>query len=276
LPSATPSPAATPAPEPSATPQPAAVDAFSALTTDLAALAAQSGRHVGIALVDIGGAAPQRWSLHGADSFTAASTYKLPVLMWNAQGIAAGRLHDTDTICYQDSDWEDGWYGDYTAGACYTRLELATRVGQHSDNTAAHMLVRDMGGGDVLNAFARSAGATDSALWDPNTTTPDDLTALWTAEDRGGLGGATALQWLTPLLSHNETSGILGGLPATATALAKWGWIDATENDACLVLSAKGGPYVLVVMTSGDGSDQGWDLLAALSARVWQYESQRA
>jgi len=30
-----------------------------------------------------------------------------------------------------------------------------------------------------------------------------------------------------------------------------------------------------VVMTSGDGSDQGWDLLASLSARVWQYENQR-
>jgi beta-lactamase class A len=245
------------------------------LTTDLAAMAAQSGRHVGITLVDVGGASPQRWSLQGSDSFTAASTYKLPVLMWNAQGIAAGQLHDTDSICYQDGDWEDGWFGDYSAGACYTRLELATRVGQHSDNTAAHMLVRDMGGSDVLNAFARTAGAVNSALWVPNTTTPDDLAALWVAEDQGDLGGAAAMQWLTPLLSHNETSGILGGLPPSAAALAKWGWIDSTENDAALVLSGKAGPYVLVVMTSGDGSAQGWDLLAALSARVWQYESQR-
>jgi beta-lactamase class A len=263
-----------PAP-PSETPPPAAGDAFSALTTDLTAMAAQSGRHVGVTLVDIGGATPQHWSLNGSDSFTAASTYKLPVLMWNAQAIAAGRLHDTDSICYQDGDWEDGWFGDYTAGACYTRLELATRVGQHSDNTAAHMLVRDMGGSDVLNAYARSAGAINSALWDPNTTTPDDLAALWADEDHGALGGADAMQWLTPLLSHNETGGILEGLPPTAVALAKWGWIDATENDAALVLSAKAGPYVLVVMTSGNGSDQGWELLSSLSARVWQYESQR-
>jgi beta-lactamase class A len=274
-PAPTPPPAAAPNPEPSPTPQPVAADAFSALTTDLAALAAATGRHVGITLVDTTGAAAEHWSLHGADSFTAASTYKLPVLMWNAEGVATGRLHDTDSICYQDGDWEDGWFGDYTGGACYTRLELATRVGQHSDNTAAHMLVRDMGGGDVLNAYARRAGAINSVLWAPNTTTPDDLAALWAAEERGDLGGAAALQWLTPLLSHNETNGILEGLPPTTTALAKWGWIDSTENDAALVLSAKDGPYVLVVMTSGDGSDQGWGLLSSLSARVWQYESQR-
>jgi beta-lactamase class A len=275
-PTAAPSPTATPSPASDPTPQPAAADAFNALAADLTTMATQSDRHVGVTLVEIGGTAPQRWSLHGADSFTAASTYKLPVLMWNAQGVAAGRLHDTDTICYQDGDYETGWYDDYTAGACYTRLELATRVGQHSDNTAAHMLVRDMGGSDVLNGFVRTAGAVNSNLWDPNTTTPDDLATLWSAEDQGALGGASALQWLTPLLSHNETNGILAGLPPTAAALAKWGWIDDTENEAALVLSAKDGPYILVVMTSGDGSDQGWNLLTSLSARVWQYESQRA
>lgn len=239
-------------------------------------MAAQSGRHVGIALVETSGVAPQRFSLDGGDSFTAASTYKLPLLMWEAQGVTAGRLHDGDPICYRDSDWEDGWYADYTDGACYTRLELATRVGQHSDNTAAHMLVRDMGGPDVLNAFARSAGATASVFWDPNTTTPLDLAALWSAENAGSLGGPAALQWLTPLLSHNETTGILAGLPGNASALTKWGWIDDYENDAALVLSTPAGPYVLVIMTSGDGSDQGWDLLTALSARVWQYESTRS
>jgi beta-lactamase class A len=276
---ASPATSAPPSPTPSVTPSPAepAPDpGFATLTADLTAMAAQSGRHVGIALVETGGPVPQRWSLGGGDSFTAASTYKLPLLMWEAQGVATGRLHDGDLVCYEDDDREDGWYTDYTDGACYTRLDLSTRIGQHSDNTAAHMLVRDMGGPDVLNAFARGAGATASAFWYPNTTTPLDLAAIWSAESAGSLGGPAALRWLTPLLSHNETTGILAGLPATASALSKWGWIDDTENDAALVLSAPAGPYVLVIMSSGDGSDQGWDLLTAMSARVWQYESAHA
>jgi beta-lactamase class A len=240
------------------------------------ALAAQSGRQVGIGLVELGGPTPQRWSLNGGASFVAASTYKLPLLMAEAGGIAAGTAHPGDSICYEPGDDESGWFDDYGPGTCFTRQELATRVARYSDNTAAHILVRDLGGGDVLNAFAAAAGATGSALWVPNTTTAGDLAAVWAAEGSGTLGGAAAQAWLYPLLTGTAfEAGITGGVPGSATVVHKYGWLDDTENDAALVEGSPNGAYVLTICTSGDGTDEGWALLRALSARVWSYETAR-
>lgn len=121
-------------------------------------------------LIELGAEAPVTWSYNPDQQFVAASTYKLPLLMAEAQLTATGAVHDSDAICFSDSDWEDGWYDDYTDGACYTRIDLATRSGQESDNTAAHMLVASLGGKAVLNAYAAAHGATESAFYDPTCT----------------------------------------------------------------------------------------------------------
>src|SRR5207245_406641 len=42
------------------------------------------------------------------------------------------------------------------------------------------------------------------------------------------------------------------------------------------VIAGPDGPYVLVVMTDGLGGDAGWQLIAAISAAVWQVESSRS
>src|SRR5207237_9790783 len=133
--------------------------------------AAPSGAGLAVALIELGGPDPEAWSLAGSQQFEAASTYKLPLLMWIAQMVAAGQLDVAGEVCYLDSDWEDGWFTDYTTGDCFTRQELAARVGLYSDNTAAHMLVRDLGRSDSLNAFARAYGATVSIVDDVTTTT---------------------------------------------------------------------------------------------------------
>jgi len=239
-------------------------------------MAAASGRHVGIRLVELQGADRQDWSLNGTDVFTAASTYKLTALIDAAQRIAAGDAKASDTVCYQDDDWEDGWFTDYQDGACYTLQDLATRAGHYSDNTAGHMLVRDLGGTGALNQFSQSAGTHGSQFFDPNTTTASDLASLWVSEASGSLGGSAAQSWLYPLLTHTEWEmGIPAGVPSSATVVHKTGWIDSTENDAALVQSAPGGDYVLAVCTDGDGSDAAWSLISSISARVWAYEATR-
>lgn len=266
----------TPSPSPSPPPPPGPPPGFVTLGNDLTALAGGSGVHVAIDLVELGGSAPQSFSLHSTDSINAASTYKLPVLMYDAQAIATGGASAGDQICYQDGDWADGWFADYTSGACYSRQDLAYRAAHYSDNTAAHMLLRDLGGTAALGAWARSAGATGSAFFEPNTTTANDLAHLWLAEQAGRLGGAAAQNWLYPLLTHTELeAGIPAGLPAAATVIHKTGSMDTTENDAALVEGAPAGPYVLVVLTDGVGIDEGLQLIADVSARVWTYESSR-
>jgi beta-lactamase class A len=258
----------------SAAPMAAAPDS-PVLVAALQQLVADSGGAVSVTVAELGGSDPLTWSLDGGTVFTAASTYKLVALMMEAQSIASGATDPNGLVCYQDSDYEPGWFDDYAPGECFTRNELASRAGQQSDNTAGHMLVRDVGGVDALNAWAASVGTTDSAFSDPNTTTAADLAVLWTAEANGSLGGASAQAWLYPLLTGTTTeAGVPAGVSGS-TVVHKTGAIYAVENDAALVTTGPDGPYVLVVMTDGLGGAAGWGLIASISATVWQEEQSR-
>ena len=236
-----------------------------------------SGASVGVTMVELGGAEPLAWSVNGADVFTAASTYKLAALMLEAENIAAGTTDPNGVVCFQPDDYEDGWFTDYADGACFTRNEVALRAARYSDNTAGHMLVRDVGGVDVLNAWAASIGATSSAFFVGNTTTSSDLAALWLAEVNGTIGGAVAQEWLYPMLIGTATeSGIPAGVQGGVAVVHKTGTIDLVNNDAALVTSGPDGPYVLVVMTDGLGGSEGWQLIASISSDVWQFETARS
>jgi beta-lactamase class A len=260
-PAATPAPTATPAPAPTAR-------SFATLQTQVDGLLQSAGAEGGVTLVELGPG--QSWSLNGDQSFVAASTYKLPLLMEEAQAVAAGSAHESDVLCYDPGDWEDGWFSDYAPGACYTRGELDRRVGEYSDNTAAHILVRVDGGGDALNAYARAHGATESEFWDPNVTTTSDLARLWQDEAAGRAGGSAAQQYLYPLLTDTAyEDGIPAGVPSGTTVVHKIGILDGEVNDAALVLNGPRGSYVLTVCT--DGAD--WSVIADVARAVSQFEA---
>jgi len=271
----TPAPAETvvavPATTPAALPQ---HPSFELLAKTVNAIVAASGANVGVSLVELGGPIPSAWSDGGGASYDAASTYKLVALMDEAQLIASGQHDPNGTVCFQDEDYEDGWYDDYSSGTCFTRNDLAYRAGHYSDNTAGHMLVRDVGGSDQLNAFADSLGAKGSAFFDGNTTTADDLARLLVAEAQGKAGGAAAQAWLYPLLTNTRwEAGIPAGTPG-AVVIHKTGDDDGTVDDAGLVTGGRNGTYVLAVTTDGVG-DAGWSLIAQISSAIWQYESAR-
>ncbi|HXM56365.1 MAG TPA: serine hydrolase [Candidatus Dormibacteraeota bacterium] len=262
---ATPEPTPIPTPEPTPTPTPRS---YTALEAQVQSVIQSSGAEVGVTLIELGGAGT--WSLNGDESFVAASTYKLPLLMEEAQDVAVGSAKPTDTICYDPGDWEDGWFSDYAPGVCFTRAELDHRIGTYSDNTAAHMLVRADGGGEALNAYARAHGATESEFWDPNVTTSSDLARLWRDEATGHAGGAAAQQYLYPLLTNTAyEDGIPAGAPSGTTVVHKIGILDGEINDAALILNGPHGQYVLSVTTEGGN----WSLVASVSRLVAQFEA---
>jgi beta-lactamase class A len=243
------------------------------LLSQLQAVVAGTRARVGVAVVDLRGAQPRRTELNAGVTFVAASTYKLVALMASAERIAAGSMRAGDRLCFRSGQAEAGWFKDYAPGRCFSRQTLAARAGQYSDNTAGHMLVDSLGGGRVLNAYARSHGAGHSSFYYPNRTTAGDLASLLTAEARGQAGGQVAQQWLYPLLTRTAfEEGIPAGIPGSARVVHKVGWIDSTVNDAALV-TAPGASYVLAVTTDGLGGDAGWDLIARISAVVWRYET---
>jgi beta-lactamase class A len=270
-------PTAAPSPVAAPTPTPPPSRSTSALQARIGALAAAAGStQVAVALVELDGSGPLDWSTNGDVGMTAASTYKLPLLMAEAQAISAGTATSGKRLTYTDSEYEDGWYDDYSDGDTFTLLELARRTGQQSDNTAARMLVDSLGGAEALNAYAAGHGATDSAFYDPNTTTANDLARLWVNEAAGQAGGAAAQQWLYPLLTRTSyESGIPAGVGSGATVVHKIGAVDSMVSDAALVEGGPKGNYVLVVMTDGPGGDDGWALVASISKAVWEFEAAR-
>src|SRR5579864_5764543 len=248
-----------------------------ALTATIEPLVESSGASVGVALIELGGSSPLVWDYNGAEVFTAASTYKPAALMLEAQNIATRGSDPNGVVCYQDADYEPGWFDDYADGMCYTRTELARRAGLYSDNTAGHMLVRDAGGADALNAWAASVGAQNSVFFTDNTTSASDLATLWAAEAKGTLGGAAAQAWLYPELTGTVTeAGIPAGVQGRSVVVHKTGTIDQVENDAALVTAGPNGAYILVVMTDGIGGDAGWQLIASVATDTWSFEAARA
>jgi beta-lactamase class A len=250
---------------------------FDALQSQIATIQQSSGARIGVSLIELGGVQPKSWSSNGDQQFEAASTYKLAVLMAEGQIIAANPAAANDPLCYQDQDWEDGWFQDYADGVCYSRASLSYRVGKYSDNTAGHILVRYLGGTAALNNYARQHGASGSGLYVPNVTSPNDLARLMANEARGGAGGAAAQAWLYPLLTNTAfETGLPAGVASNATVVHKIGVIDTVSNDIGLISGSLNGPYVLAVCTDGPGGDQGMAIVAQVSAAVWQYESSPA
>ena len=228
-----------------------------------------------VSLQELSGATPLALAIADDTTVTAASTYKLPLLMQQAQGVASGKYKAADKICYKAADADTGWFTDYAAGKCYTRLQLAQRTGQFSDNVAARMLVRSIGGAGALNTYARAHGAKSSAFYDPNTTTAADLTRLWVNEAHGSAGGRAAQDWLYPLLINTQfEQGIPAGVPSGYTAVHKNGEIGAVTIDSALVIGAGKGPYVLTI-TLNDNDTDAWPDIAKVSQLVAAYEAAR-
>ena len=243
------------------------------LLAQVSQLASASGATVGMVVTDLNVTQPAPVRFNGDTPFPAASTYKLPLLMADAERIASGSWKASDRICFQDEEHEDGWFDDYEDGSCFTRQALAERAGIYSDNTAGHMLATNLGGGTVLNDYARQRGAKTSAFFAPNETTASDLAALMATEATGRAGGTSAQRWLYPLLTHTEfEEGLPAGVPNGVTVTHKIGDVDQTVNDVGLI-SGQGKKYVLAVMTIGLGGEAAWRLVAAISQAVWQYES---
>ncbi len=269
----------TPAPPAPESPQPAPTQprpGFTQLARAVEAIITASGGQFAVSLIELGGAAPSTWSTGGSNPMEAASTYKLPALMAEAQLVAAGKADPAGMVCFEDSDFEAGWFDDYSSGECFSRAVLANRAGIYSDNTAGHMLVRDLGGPAALNSYAAGLGAQSSSFFDVNETTADDLAGLMAAEAEGSAGGSSAQAWLYPNLTHTRyEAGIPAGLPAGTSVVHKTGELDPEVNDVAIVSGGKAGPYVLAVMTDGAGGDAAWGAVAQISAAVWAYEGAR-
>ncbi|MEU2660875.1 class A beta-lactamase [Streptomyces sp. NPDC007325] len=177
----------------------------------------------------------------------------------------ARRVHYTAAYV-ERSGWspQTGLKENIAAGM--TVAELCDATIRFSDNTAANLLLRELGGPTAITRFARSAGDPVTRLdrWEPelnsaepwrdtDTTTPRAIARTYGRLVLGRVLDPADRALLTDWLLRNTTSStrFRKGLPAEWTVADKTGGGDyGTNNNAGVAWRPDGGPVVLAVLTT--------------------------
>ncbi|OBB44446.1 class A beta-lactamase [Mycolicibacterium fortuitum] len=155
------------------------------------------------------------------------------------------------------------------AGAEMTLAELCQAALQRSDNTAANLLLKTIGGPAAVTAFARSVGDERTRLdrWevelnsavpgDPrDTSTPAALAVGYRAILAGDALSPPQRGLLEDWMRANQTSSMRAGLPEGWTTADKTGSGDyGSTNDAGIAFGPGGQRLLLVMMTRSQGLD---------------------
>lgn len=243
---------------------------FAGLNTRLSALEQQHGIKYGIAAVLPGSGLS--FERNGDDRFAMCSTFKVYAVSAILRLAQRGELDLDAAVPVTPADMEENSPVTAAAvGATLTWSELSRAALGRSDNTAANLLLRRLGGPSAITDFARTVGDTETRLdrWetelnealpgDPrDTSTP---AALAVGYQRVVLGDglddehrAMLVDWMKASVTSGER--IRKALPAGWVAADKTGGGSyGSVNDAGVVWNPAGTPLILVIFTRSATDD---------------------
>ena len=259
-------------------------------------IAEERGAIIGVAFHDL--QTGDSLYLNADDSFHAASTMKVPVMIELFRSIDAGalRLDQGILLVNQFGSIADGSpysldAGDDSDSSAYkltgTRVplkELIDRMITRSSNLATNALIELVRASNA-NETAHMLGARnirvlrgveDNKAFQAglnNTTTARDLAVLLEAIETGRAASRSSCDAMREILLHQEfNEEIPAGLPPGIRVAHKTGWITGVLHDAAVVYPPGRRPYVLVVLTR-EIPDQkvARRLISDISRTVWAY-----
>jgi beta-lactamase class A len=220
--------------------------------------------------------------INADDSFHAASTMKVPVLIELMRRVDAGALALDQGVLLinQFGSIVDGSpysldAGDDSDSSAYARIgrrvpvrELIDRMITRSSNLATNALI-ELVRADRVNATAHSLGARNIQVLRGvednkafraglnNTVTARDLAVLLEGIERGTVASRSSCDVMREVLLRQEfNTEIPAGLPPGTKVAHKTGWITGVLHDAAVVYPNGRKPYVLVVLTRGIPDDK--------------------
>jgi beta-lactamase class A len=215
------------------------------------------------------------WSYNADESFHAASTMKVPVMIELFHQVKGGkfRLDDplpvrnefhsiVDGSVYKLDPKDDSETELYEAeGQTRTFSQLCELMITMSSNLATNILIEKLGvenirgtvhamGADGMNVLR---GVEDSKAFEKglnNTTTAQGLSVLLSAIAEGKAVDADASRQMIEILSRQHfNDGIPAGLPPGMKVAHKTGEITKIHHDAAIVYAPR--PFVLVILARG-------------------------
>ncbi len=262
----------------------------------MARIAQVPGAQVGLSVRDLGSG--QTLSIAGDTVFHAASTMKVPVLFALFREFQSGKLKAdqklllvnqfksiVDSSAYTLNSSDDSDSSVYAmVGHEVPLRELATRMITHSSNLATNALIALLDPVRVTE-LTRTFGATqmmvrrgveDNVAFRAglnNTTTANDLVALFSALQRGQVAGKRATREMLAILEAQAfNSELPAGLPPGTRIAHKTGSITATWHDAGIVYPPRRAPYAVAVLTRNISDEKiAAALIADCSRIVWEW-----
>jgi beta-lactamase class A len=206
-------------------------------------------------------------SSHAENVFLSASLIKLPIMCAAFQAVEEGRLSLSMPITIEKGDRRggSGVLKRSPIGSVYTNRELIELMIVHSDNTAAELLIRQLGYDYLQQTFAR-LGLLDTQIHpegfklsaryvaEDNMTSPRDMALLLERIYRRELVSPTASDQMLDILKHQKLRDRLPRfLPAGWQIAHKTGLLRKSCHDVGIVFSPKG-EYMICVLTGQDAT----------------------
>jgi len=221
-------------------------------------------------------------NLKASQTFSAASTIKIPVLVAFFEDVDAGkiRLDEKLAVTKEVIGGGSGYMQYKEVGTKYTALHTATDMIRVSDNTATNMLIQRLGGMEVLNQRFAEWGLTNTAIRNPlpdltgtNTTSPEDLGNLLIKINRGNLVSLRSRDRMLSIMRTTKTRTLLPqGLEDGAIIAHKTGDIRSSLGDAGIVDMPNGKRYIVSVLVKRPANDpQAKILIQKISQTAYQH-----
>lgn len=242
--------------------------------------AAPSELTPGIFLVDLDNR--QFVDIRGTESFSAASTIKVPVLVAFFEDVDARRIQLEEPLTMRPDLIASGSGGmQYeTPSSQYSALEVATQMIVVSDNTATNMLIDRLGGKEALNQRFQDWGLQHTILRAPlpdlegtNTTSPRDLSLLLTRIANGEIVSLQSRDRLLAIMRQTVTDTLLPqGLEESATISHKTGDIGSLVGDTGLIDMANGKRYVVTALVKRpDNDNRAQEIIRQTSKTIYSH-----
>lgn len=232
------------------------------------------------------------WLFHPDDSFHAASTMKIPVMIELFRQVKEGKLRLDDTMSvynlfisladgsiYRLDPADDSETDLYKAeGEKRTLLQLCELMITQSSNLATNLLIQKLGiinirstihalGAEGMNVLR---GVEDKKAYEQglnNTTTAHALEILMTAiADGKAIDPDSSRQMIDVLERQHFNEGIPAGLPPGTRVAHKTGEITKIHHDAAIVFAPR--PLVLVILVRGLAEEKDSSALMADITRL--------
>jgi beta-lactamase class A len=238
-------------------------DDWQSLADAVSARADQFGGNVGYIIKDF--KSGQVASANSEGTFPSASLIKFPIMCAAFQAVEEGRMSLGTPVTLQRGDKRggSGILKQMPSGTVYTNRELLEAMIVHSDNTAAELLIHQLGFDYLQKTFAR-LGLHDTVITpdgfrltsrhvaEDNITSPRDMAFLLEKIYKRELVSAEASDQMLDIMKHQKLRDRLPRfLPIGWEIAHKTGLLRRACHDVGIVFSPKG-DYLICVLTSHD------------------------